>query len=53
MRRVVEEPEPVLLGVEEVLDPDCAQGSADGVGLLRVPLPRVGLAGLPAVPIIP
>ena len=39
MRRVVEEPEPVLLGVEEVLQPRRAQRRADRVRLLGVALP--------------
>ena len=39
MGRVVEEPEPVLLGVEEVLDAGRAQRRADRVGLLGLALP--------------
>ena len=39
MRRVVEEPEPVLLRVEEVLDAGGAQRRADRVRLLGVALP--------------
>ena len=40
MRRIGEEPEPILLGVEEVLDPGGAERRADDVRLLRVALPR-------------
>jgi hypothetical protein len=45
VRRVVEEAEPVLLGMEEVLDALLAQGGADRVGLLGVALPVGEQAG--------